>query len=69
MVQNDWYSKGLPSHVTLPCEYQTPILSGDSDESGIQVFSIQMITVSVNEWNKPICPIRGLFPFYLVFPW
>ena len=39
MVQIVWYLNGLPSHVTLPFEYCTPILSG------IQVFSIQMVTV------------------------
>ena len=36
-VQNVWYSTGLPSHVTLPFEYLTPILSS------IQVFGIQMV--------------------------
>ena len=28
IVQNVWYLNGLPSHVTLPFEYRTPILSG-----------------------------------------
>ena len=36
MVQNVRYLNGLPSHVTLPFEYQTPTLSDNSDESGIQ---------------------------------
>ena len=39
LVQNVCYSNGLSSHVTLPFEYRTPILSG------IQVFGIQMVTV------------------------
>ena len=39
LVQNVLYSNGPPSHVTLPCEYRTPILSG------IQVFGIQIVTV------------------------
>ena len=39
MVQNFWYLNGPPSHMTLPFEYQTPILSS------IQVFGIQMDTV------------------------
>ena len=39
IVQNVWFSNGLPSHVTLPFEYRTPTLSG------IQVFSILMVTV------------------------
>ena len=34
-----------PSHMTLPLEYRTPILSGIQDESSIQVFGIQMVTV------------------------
>ena len=44
MVQNVRYSNGPPSHVTLPFEYGTPILPY-SDESGIQVFGIKMVTV------------------------
>ena len=39
MVQNVRYTNGLPSHMILPFEYRTPILSG------IQVFGIQMVTV------------------------
>ena len=39
MVQNVWYSNGLPSHMTLPFEYRTPILSVN------QVMGIQMVTV------------------------
>ena len=39
MVQNVQYSNGPPSHVTLPFECRTPILSC------IQVFGIQMVTV------------------------
>ena len=39
MVQNVRYSNGPPSHMTLPFEYRTPVLSS------IQVFSIQMVTV------------------------
>ena len=40
MVQNVRYSNGPPSHVTLPFEYRILILSG------IQVFGIQMVTVT-----------------------
>ena len=40
MVQNVQYSNGLPSHMTLLFEYQTPILSG------IQMFGVQMVTVN-----------------------
>ena len=53
MVQNVRYSNGPPSHLTLPFEYQTCILSG---ESGIQVFGIQMVTVrdlSDHPKNRP----------------
>ena len=39
MVQNVKYFNGPPSHVTLPFEYRTPILSG------IHMFGIQMVTV------------------------
>ena len=39
MFQNVHYLNGPPSHVTLPFEYQTPLLSG------IQVFGIQMVTI------------------------
>ena len=42
MVQNVLYLNDLPSHVTLPFEYWTPILSGIQMN---QVFSIQMVTV------------------------
>ena len=37
------YLNVLPSHVTLPFEYQTPKLSG------IQVFGIQIVTVLVQK--------------------
>ena len=39
MVQNVQYSNGWPSHMTLPFEYRTLILSG------IQLSGIQMVTV------------------------
>ena len=39
MVQNVQYLCGLPSHMTLPFEFQTPVLSR------IQVFVIQIVTV------------------------
>ena len=39
------YLNGPPSHATLPFEYRTPILSQYSDESGIQVLGIHMVTV------------------------
>ena len=42
MVPNVGYSNSPPSHVTLPFEYRTPILSG------IQVLGIQMVTVHVS---------------------
>ena len=47
MVQNIRYSNGLASHMTSPPEYRTPILY--SDESGIQVFGIQMVTVDLKQ--------------------
>ena len=40
MVQNAWYSNGPPSHLALPFEYQTSILSGISMNP---VFGIQMV--------------------------
>ena len=46
MVQHVWYLNGSPSHMTLPFEYWTPTLSG------IQVFSIQMITVILKFQNR-----------------
>ena len=42
MVQNVHYLNGLPSQVTLPFEYRTPILS--SIQMNL-VFGIQMVTV------------------------
>ena len=44
MVQNVWYSNGLPGQMTLPFEYQTVRYS---DKSGIRVLGIQMVKVSV----------------------
>ena len=44
MVQNVWYSNGRPSHVTLPFQYRTHHVQY-SDESGIQVSGIQIVTV------------------------
>ena len=41
MVQNVPYWNGPPSHMTLPFEYQTSLLSG------IRVFSIQIVTVYI----------------------
>ena len=46
MVQNVWYSNGLPSHVTLPFEYHTPIFSG-IQKNPVLLFII-MILVQVN---------------------
>ena len=40
MVLNVQYLNGPPRNVTFPFEHQTPTLSG------IQVFGIQMVTVS-----------------------
>ena len=47
MVQNVRYSNGPPNHVTLTFEYQTvgTRTVRYSDESDIQVFSSQMVTV------------------------
>ena len=71
MVQNVRYLNGLPSHVTLPFEYLTPILSS------IQVFGIQMVTVhySFPEMKKQYNFVKSdettsnelsQFPFFLI---
>ena len=46
MVQNKWYSNGPPSHVTTIWVPDTHIVRY-SDESGFQVFGIQMVTILI----------------------
>ena len=57
MVQNVHYLNGLPSQVTLPFEYRTPILS--SIQMNL-VFGIQMVTVFINvqACRIQISPVR-----------
>ena len=45
MVQNVYYSNGLPSHMTFPFEFRTPILSG------IQMNQVVTVVSSPLYWD------------------